>query len=99
MRETKLYAVGFGLKTNQNLILMKNVNRYPEHASYLKSSFAFPKMGAGVGWMKKPYLPKSSLFLFLILEEKNLSKYLGLCHQITGSSLVCTAVWMTDKAQ
>lgn len=24
---------------------------------------------------------------------------LGLCHQTTGSSLVCTAVWMTDKTQ
>ena len=24
---------------------------------------------------------------------------LGLCHQTTGSSLVCAAVWVTDKAQ
>lgn len=28
MTETKLYAISFGLKTNQNLILMKNVNQY-----------------------------------------------------------------------
>lgn len=44
-------------------------------------------------------LPESGLFLLLQLGGKKVLTILGLCHQTTGSSLVCTAVWMTDKAQ
>lgn len=50
--------------------------------------------------MKKLGLPKSGLFLLLKLRGgKKGPNILGLGHQTTGSSLVCIAVWMTDKAQ